>query len=270
MIFYLFCHVVLFSFGEVTSINGRLPKESDARNIFEAMYIALQRAKKAPQIEERASVCYPHVGCFSYQDSLMKRQTRLNPKSPEKIGIRFYVFNNKKPTVAQEIPFNDQRAADIVPKLLPIAVVAHGFNNSYQTKELALIKDSLLRFFPNVIMPDWSGGAKFPHYWQSATNSELVGRLLGVFISHLVEWRQIDPSKFYIVGFSLGAQIAGFAGKWMQKKYSMKLGRISGVSFAKIKEALFGFSCFIILKLCILKIAYLMSSTNISVNFTYY
>ena len=83
----------------------------------------------------------------------------------------------------------------------------------------------------NVILVDWSRGAN-QDYGQSAGNTRLVGAIVAHFINFLIYHTcitgQLAADKFYFIGFSFGAQIGGFAGLRLQKKYGMKLGRITG------------------------------------------
>ena len=82
----------------------------------------------------------------------------------------------------------------------------------------------------NVVLVDWSEGAKGPNYLQAAGNTRLVGAQTAELIRFMISSSpgsvgSID--RFYIVGFSLGAQAAGYAGSYLKDK-GMKLGRITG------------------------------------------
>ena len=92
------------------------------------------------------------------------------------------------------------------------------------------MKDALLdREDCNVILVDWSGGSK-TEYEQAAGNTRLVGVQIAELIRFLISSNSGSSSwaeRFYIVGFSLGAQIAGYAGRHL-KAEGMTLGRITG------------------------------------------
>ena len=83
----------------------------------------------------------------------------------------------------------------------------------------------------NVILVDWSEGAN-QDYGQSAGNTRLNGAIIANFINFLIYHSgnsgQSAADKFYFIGFSFGAQSGGFAGRRLQEKYGMKLGRITG------------------------------------------
>ena len=81
----------------------------------------------------------------------------------------------------------------------------------------------------NVILVDWSKGATSP-YQQAAGNTRLVGAQIAELIRFLISSSFGSPDfaeGFYIVGFSLGAQSAGYAGTYL-KDHGMALGRITG------------------------------------------
>ena len=83
----------------------------------------------------------------------------------------------------------------------------------------------------NVILVDWSRGAN-QEYGQAAGNTRLVGAIIANFINFIIYHSgnsgQSAADKFYFIGFSFGAQTGGFAGRRLQEKYGMKLGRITG------------------------------------------
>ena len=82
-----------------------------------------------------------------------------------------------------------------------------------------------------MIMVDWCKGAASP-YGQATGNARLVGAQIGELIRFLIASTSHSHSsavnRFYIVGHSLGAQVAGYAGSYFQDKYGLSLGRITG------------------------------------------
>ena len=93
------------------------------------------------------------------------------------------------------------------------------------------MKDTLLeREDCNVILVDWSPGAKKILYPEAAGNTRLVGAQIAELIRFLISTSSGSPDlakQFYIVGFSLGAQTAGYAGSYLKAR-GMTLGRITG------------------------------------------
>ncbi len=78
----------------------------------------------------------------------------------------------------------------------------------------------------NIVVVDWEKGAKKP-YSQAAGNL----RLVGAQISHLIEMMNKDLGlsfkKVHLIGFSLGAQGSGYAGRNLRRK-GHTIGRITG------------------------------------------
>ena len=94
------------------------------------------------------------------------------------------------------------------------------------------MKDALLqREDCNVICIDWAGSAK-RLYEQSVGNTRLVGAEIAELVKFIINKNGGSKhlaDRFYIIGFSLGGQIAGYAGKSLRDN-GMLLGRITGKS----------------------------------------
>lgn len=81
----------------------------------------------------------------------------------------------------------------------------------------------------NVIVVNWNPGARVS-YPQAAGNTRLVGVQTAVLIRFLITSSSGSASfanRFYIVGYSLGAHVAGYAGSYLKER-GMTLGRITG------------------------------------------
>ena len=99
----------------------------------------------------------------------------------------------------------------------------------------------------NVICVDWSAGAADPNYVRAAVNTRLVGKQVALLVesinqvSYLFTFYQCQlfvyflfqsigksiNTKTHMVGFSLGAHVAGFAGNHLKN-----LSRITGEFFS--------------------------------------
>ncbi|GIY08140.1 pancreatic lipase-related protein 3 [Caerostris extrusa] len=85
-------------------------------------------------------------------------------------------------------------------------------------------KDALLFYEAcNVFYVDWSGGDG-SLYEQAVANTRVVGAEIAAFIKELQKRTGITPESVHIIGHSLGAHIAGYAGKRLTT-----LGRISAM-----------------------------------------
>lgn len=77
-----------------------------------------------------------------------------------------------------------------------------------------------------MIFVDWEKGATGPAYAVAAANTQLIGRQLAILIMDMVALNS-DPDRIHLIGFSLGAHVAGFAGKAL-KRHNIVVGRITG------------------------------------------
>ena len=76
-----------------------------------------------------------------------------------------------------------------------------------------------------MICVDWSAGAADPNYVRAAVNTRLVGKQVAILVEKINE--SIGKSiteRTHVVGFSLGAHVAGFAGTQLKN-----LSRITGL-----------------------------------------
>ena len=70
-------------------------------------------------------------------------------------------------------------------------------------------------------------------YSQSAANTRLVGLEVSALIDYLMEYKGARPEDFHIIGHSLGAHIAGYAGEKLKSWRKVKLGRITALDPAQ-------------------------------------
>lgn len=76
----------------------------------------------------------------------------------------------------------------------------------------------------NIICVDWANGAELPNYVKAATNTRLVGKQLAILLNGLIDYAGLSPRTMHLIGFSLGAHVAGFAGSELKN-----LSRITGL-----------------------------------------
>lgn len=79
----------------------------------------------------------------------------------------------------------------------------------------------------NIICVDWSNGATLPNYVKATANTRLVGKQLSMLLRGLVENNGLSLKKLHLIGFSLGAHVAGFAGA--------ELGNLSRITGKEIR-----------------------------------
>jgi len=149
-------------------------------------------------------------------------------------NTRFFVYTSDAPTTAHEIIPKNATTHTVVAQGKPLAIIVHGFTNNGQSPNLLTLKTSLLKsgHVPTVIITDWEKGAASPWYTEASVNTQLVGHQVANLVNHLKTSRGIDPAQVHLLGFSLGAQVSGYAGKFAQSEYKWKIGRISAMDSA--------------------------------------
>ncbi|KAK7869887.1 hypothetical protein R5R35_006689 [Gryllus longicercus] len=196
--------------------------------------------------ERAAGVCYPEVGCFS--DSGVFGYLDMLPSPPEEVGTRFQVFASgggggggagegegdgagagggiTAPLL--DVAFANRSAVlalrGAFDPAKPTKVIVHGFGSSCAHVWVYEMRSALMAVEEcNVICVDWEGGAAVPNYVRAAANTRLVGKQLALLLQALAA-RGLHPQRVHIIGFSLGAHVAGFAGAELRN-----LSRITGL-----------------------------------------
>ena len=82
----------------------------------------------------------------------------------------------------------------------------------------------------NVITVGWKHGARLG-YDQAVGNTRLVGAQVAELLKFLIANTNSTADDMYIVGFSLGSHIAGYAGKRLNK-LNQPLWRITGTEWS--------------------------------------
>lgn len=78
-----------------------------------------------------------------------------------------------------------------------------------------------------VIAVDWGDGSGFP-YSQASANTRVVGAEIARLINFLGAHAGLSVDKVHIIGHSLGAHVAGYAGAAFTSEGLPKIARITG------------------------------------------
>ncbi|RZF32036.1 hypothetical protein LSTR_LSTR007114 [Laodelphax striatellus] len=165
-------------------------------------------------------VCYEGVGCF--KESGPYGYIDMLPSSPEEVDTRFRMYSSKK-NRRSDTPLLDVGFANLTAVYTwagkafnvsaPTKVIVHGFGSSCSHVWVYEMRRALMSVEEcNVICVDWENGATFPNYVRAAANTRLVGKQLAMLIAGLHEKLELPLHKVHMIGFSLGAHVAGFAG----------------------------------------------------------
>lgn len=200
---------------------------------FDAIYAAVNN-RPSNVVSSQKEECFPDIGCFEI-DGPMKHVGIL-PETPDKIGTKFYVYTASSGEAEHLVDPHKTETFKMIDTQKRLAIVIHGFGNSHTTDHLVAIKNSLLKQtdgeIGSVIVVDWKQGAELPFYNEASTNTQVVGRQVTFLVNELMTKHGVKAKNVYLIGFSLGAHCAGFAGKYSQSKYHWKYGRITGLDSA--------------------------------------
>ncbi|XP_018561128.1 pancreatic triacylglycerol lipase [Anoplophora glabripennis] len=181
---------------------------------------------------ENETRCYEELGCLNITRSwyhLINRPFNVFPLPRSVINTRFILYTRLNPSEGQLIRANNQSIErsnlDIKKK---IKFIIHGFIDTPLSNWVRDMRDELLKSNDlNVIVVDWAGGS-LPLYTQATANTRLVGMEIGYLINYLVKNYEVEPRDIHIIGHSLGAHTAGYAGSLVPG-----LGRITGLDPAE-------------------------------------
>eukprot|EP00795_Rhopilema_esculentum_P004608 gene4608-20881_t len=175
---------------------------------------------------KRRTVCYPPFGCFKNR-SPWNKIWNLLPQRPSQLGTKFILYTREN-EIGRAMHMFDVDASHLSISRKTIFLI-HGWKETQaSTKWIRKMKDELLKRDDfNVIGVYWGKGAR-EQYFQAAGNSRLVGAQIAYLIQRLHNDLGLRYSKVHFIGFSLGAQIAGFAGRRLREKGHI-ISRITGL-----------------------------------------
>ncbi|WAR22785.1 LIPR1-like protein [Mya arenaria] len=169
--------------------------------------------------------CFNGIGCFSNEAPFNNAAGRL-PQSPDAIRAVFSVYTRQNRNVPQVISANPVlvRASFLSPYRKSIFII-HGYRDDGRETWVMDMKNALLKQADvNVVSVDWERGANQADYNQAASNTRVVGALIAQLLTTLRQFRSLNYGDVHLVGHSLGAHIAGYAGERVKS-----VGRITGL-----------------------------------------
>ncbi|KAK7600947.1 hypothetical protein V9T40_008388 [Parthenolecanium corni] len=161
---------------------------------------------------------------------------RLRPKGNcaqccpinEREDIAFYLYTRENVMEPQRLWVGNSTAllASNLEVDRPTVIYIHGFTEQANGRGSTTIKNAYLKKGRyNVILVDWSPLCALPWYAHAVINTQPVGVYLSKFLKFIVK-HGVQIKSIHLIGFSLGAEIAGFTGK---DKSLGKLARITGL-----------------------------------------
>ncbi|XP_052774574.1 pancreatic triacylglycerol lipase-like [Mya arenaria] len=170
--------------------------------------------------------CFGGLGCFSNKAPFDNAGGYL-PQAPADIKVEFLLYTPQNRAVPQVISADAAvlRACHLS-SIRKSVFIIHGYRDNPYASWVTDMKDALLsQTDVNVVSVDWGRGADKSDYDQAAANTRVVGALIAQLLTALRDFRSLNYKDVHLVGHSLGAHIAGYAGERMNKS----VGRITGL-----------------------------------------
>lgn len=115
----------------------------------------------------------------------------------------------------------------------PLKVLIHSYTGNRDSTPSNQLRPQFLRIPGiNIISIDYSKLAPNQCYLAAVKNAHLVGRCLSNFLLSFLSRRLIRARDIHLIGFGLGAHVAGFAAKFLIHA-NYRVGHITGLDPAK-------------------------------------
>ncbi|GFG30365.1 hypothetical protein Cfor_12942 [Coptotermes formosanus] len=193
-----------------------------------------------PEIPENSTeeLCYSPFGCYKmthpWTDESL-RPVSYVPEPPEKVNPKYCLYTRNRQDICQNLDVMDNDTL-FRSYLMPnhrVYFISHGFIENGNKEWIKKMTKELLKLLDcSVIVVDWSGGSG-PPYPQAVANIRLVGAMTAHLINNLIVQVGIQPELIHIIGHSLGAHMAAYAGQTIHRNFKYRLGRITGLDPAE-------------------------------------
>jgi len=166
--------------------------------------------------EQDASFCFRPFESKGCNETLWERYPvarNITAPEPKTLAFLFTPKSTKNPEYLHKCGGQLPQNSNYNPRLRT-EIIIHGFlDGACRSAWMREIKDQLFkRGNYNVILIDWTWG-NGPNYTASTNNTKIVGEQLSFILQNIMNQTGAGPENFHLVGHSLGAHIAGFAGK---------------------------------------------------------
>lgn len=189
-----------------------------------------QKRARTRSKRSQGSVCYGEFGCFEDAGPFAYLETL--PSSPQEVGTHFLLYSTvsrgAQPLLAVSASNMSAAwgwAARAFEPNRPTRVIVHGFGSNCDNVWVYEMRSALMAVEEcNVLCVDWEGGASMPNYLRAAANTRLVGKQLAMLLQGFAKHIDLRFEDVHLIGFSLGAHVAGFAGSELRN-----ISRITGL-----------------------------------------
>lgn len=110
-----------------------------------------------------------------------------------------------------------------------VILIMHGWLQDANSSGIIKLKNAYLnRYDANVIILDWSQIAK-QAYTVSYCHMQRMSIKISKFLCHISTNLGVALNEVHVVGYSLGAQLAGVSAQYVKSKCKKQIGRITGL-----------------------------------------
>ncbi|XP_043653383.1 location of vulva defective 1 [Drosophila teissieri] len=141
--------------------------------------------------------------------------------------VNFYLYTQQNPSDGQQIKATQASidASNFNPEN-PTRITIHGWNSNYKDGVNTRVAAAWFQYGDyNMIAVDWSRGRSL-EYATSVAGASGAGKKIAALVDFLVEGYGMRLDTLEIVGFSLGAHVAGYTAKQVA---SGKVGKVVGL-----------------------------------------
>ncbi|XP_072381633.1 pancreatic lipase-related protein 2-like [Diabrotica undecimpunctata] len=141
--------------------------------------------------------------------------------------IKIYLFTQQDLLHGTRLNISDKDEVDAsaFSKDKDTVFYIHGWMDNNSSETLISTKDTYLsKYDVNMFLVDWGTFADNIIYNIAYDNVEAIGDIVGYAIEHLVQNTGVDLNRITIVGHSLGAHVAGVAGRILSGKLDHIVG----------------------------------------------
>lgn len=178
------------------------------------IYAILDCAAKM-MTDPKTDITYDKVDCWW-------RSTKTQLFDP-KLDLKYYLSTPNDQQIVTQILLNqtEKLRASTYDHSRPLRIVIHGFMNNFEAPIMQNIKNGYVKNHDvNVFIVDWSKIAKRSIFGYNIAKYHVP--LVGKYVGKFIEWLSRNESDLVelanrttIVGHSLGAHIAGYAGSYL-------------------------------------------------------
>ncbi|XP_055386257.1 phospholipase A1-like [Condylostylus longicornis] len=139
------------------------------------------------------------------------------------LNVVFFLFTSKNQEIGEIIQINNTynlKVSNFNPNY-PTRIIIHGWRNRHNSAVNRFIREAYLKVGKyNIIVVDWSSAADTYNYISARYSVEYVGNYVAEFIDFLQRENHLFLYTLIVIGHSLGAHVAGYAGQ------TIKTGKI--------------------------------------------